>query len=94
MPLYDYVCRRCGQHVEAMAPMGKAGQSKRHADGCGGLMARCITAPFVHFIESRNGGSGWSQNGYRSYPEDFVIHEGQRRTFPGKPNKQIGKSIG
>ena len=54
MPLYDYVCARCGHEVEVMHPVH--GRGPATCGDCGGPMKKAIAAPAVHFK-----GSGWAR---------------------------------
>ena len=54
MPLYDYVCARCGHEVEIMHSVH--GRGPATCSECGGPMKKAIAAPAFHFK-----GSGWAR---------------------------------
>ncbi len=54
MPVYDYVCRNCGQVVEVIHPVTGSGPSA--CERCGGDMRRALSAPAIVFK-----GSGWAK---------------------------------
>lgn len=54
MPLYDYVCAKCGHEVEVMHSVHDLGPTV--CPVCGGPMKKAIVAPAVHFK-----GSGWAR---------------------------------
>jgi putative FmdB family regulatory protein len=54
VPIYDYVCRKCGHVLEVIHPVDAAGP--RECPVCGGEMRRAVSAPSVHFK-----GSGWAK---------------------------------
>jgi putative FmdB family regulatory protein len=54
MPLYDYVCTRCGHQVEVMHSVHGHGPSA--CPECGGPMKKAIVAAAVHYK-----GTGWAR---------------------------------
>lgn len=91
MPVYEFECHKCHAVVSGIYPMGQG--PKRHAGGCGGVMQRLMGTPAVHFITNRNGGSGWSENGYRNHEADYMDVKGKRYKFL-QENKSVDKIIG
>jgi putative FmdB family regulatory protein len=54
MPIYDYICTKCGHEVEVIHSVAVDGPSV--CPKCGGPMKKAIVAPAVHFK-----GSGWAR---------------------------------
>jgi putative FmdB family regulatory protein len=54
MPIYDYVCTRCGLRIEVMHSV--AGHGPSTCTSCGGPMKKAVSAPAVHFV-----GKGWAR---------------------------------
>jgi putative FmdB family regulatory protein len=54
MPIYDYVCGKCGHAVEVIHSVSGTGPSV--CPKCGGPMKKAIVAPAVHFK-----GGGWAR---------------------------------
>ena len=54
MPIYDYVCAKCGYEVEVIHSVHGHGPSI--CPSCGGPLKKAIVAPAVHFK-----GSGWAR---------------------------------
>ncbi len=52
MPLYEYRCTECGEHVEVLQPLGDAPLAE--CGRCGGKMEKLLSAPALQFR-----GSGW-----------------------------------
>jgi len=94
MPLYEFRCRKCGVLEDEIHPMGMSPRTKRHGGGCGGTMDLCISLTRAHLMEEENGGSGWSENGYRDHGKDYIEKGGKRYEFPGHSRKKVGKIIG
>jgi putative FmdB family regulatory protein len=54
MPIYDYVCAKCGYEIEVIHSVNGHGPST--CPSCGGPLKKAIVAPAVHFK-----GSGWAR---------------------------------
>ncbi len=54
MPLYDYVCTKCGHTMEVMHSVHGHGPSA--CPKCGGEMKKAFAPPAVHFK-----GTGWAR---------------------------------
>ena len=54
MPLYDYVCTKCGHQMEVMHSVHGHGPSE--CPVCGSPMKKAYTPPAVHFK-----GTGWAR---------------------------------
>lgn len=52
MPLYDYRCKKCGETFEVMQKFSDAPLTVH--EGCGGDLAKLLSAPALQFK-----GSGW-----------------------------------
>jgi putative FmdB family regulatory protein len=52
MPIYEYVCKKCGQKTEVIQRIGEA--PLRVCPHCGGRLKKAISAPAIQFK-----GSGW-----------------------------------
>jgi putative FmdB family regulatory protein len=55
MPIYDYICQRCGQRVELVHGIHASGPER--CEHCGqGPMRKVLAPPAIHFK-----GSGWAK---------------------------------
>jgi putative FmdB family regulatory protein len=61
VPLYEYVCLKCGRHTDKIEPV--AGPHLKKCPHCGGKVESVITAPAIKFK-----GSGWYVNDYAAKP--------------------------
>ena len=57
MPIYEYVCAKCGQKTEVIQRMGDA--PLKVCPHCGGRLKKAISAPAIQFK-----GSGWYVTDY------------------------------
>ena len=57
MPLYEYLCAKCGNKFETIEKFSDVAQTVH--SGCGGAVERLISAPALQFK-----GSGWYVNDY------------------------------
>jgi putative FmdB family regulatory protein len=69
VPIYDYVCRKCGHVLEVIHPVHAAGPSE--CPVCGGEMQRAVSAASVHFK-----GSGWAKRDRSSAKSAAAKKEG------------------
>ena len=56
MPLYEYRCERCDQHVEVIQKFSDRLETCQH---CGGKLERLLSAPAIQFK-----GTGWYVTDY------------------------------
>ena len=59
MPLYEYACRKCGEHVEVIQRMSET--PDQHCPKCGGDMKKMASSPAIQFK-----GSGFYKTDYAS----------------------------
>jgi putative FmdB family regulatory protein len=59
MPLYEYVCRKCGERIEIIQKMNDA--PYEHCATCGGDMKKMASSPAIQFK-----GSGFYKTDYAS----------------------------
>jgi putative FmdB family regulatory protein len=59
MPIYEYVCGRCGRRTEIIQRMGD--KPLTHCPNCGGKVKKAVSAPAIQFK-----GSGWYVTDYGS----------------------------
>jgi putative FmdB family regulatory protein len=57
LPLYEYVCAQCGQHVEKIQKFSDSPLTR--CEKCGGHLKRVLSAPAIQFK-----GSGWYVTDY------------------------------
>lgn len=57
MPVYEYECLNCGEHLDELQKFSDA-PLETH-DGCGGRLRRVLSAPAIQFK-----GSGWYVTDY------------------------------
>jgi putative FmdB family regulatory protein len=57
MPIYEYVCGKCGRKTEVIQRMGD--KPLTHCPNCGGKVKKAISAPAIQFK-----GSGWYVTDY------------------------------
>jgi putative FmdB family regulatory protein len=57
MPIYEYVCTKCGKKTEVIQRVGEA--PLRVCPHCGGKLKKAISAPAIQFK-----GSGWYVTDY------------------------------
>jgi putative FmdB family regulatory protein len=81
MPLYEYVCCQCGQHLEVVQKVSDP--PLRKCRSCGGALKKLISAPAIQFK-----GNGWYITDYakKSSPqEDRNPKEKAREKTKEKP---------
>lgn len=54
MPIYDYLCARCGRRVEVIHGVHVAGPTQ--CEQCGGALRKAVSVPAIVFK-----GSGWAK---------------------------------
>ena len=57
MPLYEYVCTQCGQHIEKIQKFSDPPLTQ--CEKCGGKLKRILSSPAIQFK-----GSGWYVTDY------------------------------
>jgi len=91
MPLYEYLCHRCGKNFEVLQKF--ADETLSQHPECGGEVERLVSAPSLKFK-----GSGWYINDYgsgkASAPDSKNGHANKTGSKPeSKPEtKSEGKS--
>src|SRR5215471_3899766 len=79
MPIYEYVCTKCGRKTEVIQRMGD--KAIAHCPNCGGKVKKAISAPAIQFK-----GSGW-------YVTDYGSGAGRAKSeSDGEPGKAETKS--
>ena len=78
MPIYEYQCSSCGKKFEKIEKFSDE-PLKTH-DGCGGAVARLISAPVLQFK-----GTGW-------YVTDYGHSNGSSSPRNGSESKRESKS--
>jgi len=78
MPLYEYLCDRCGDRFEVIEKFS-ASPLQEHA-GCGGHVERLLSAPALQFK-----GTGW-------YVTDYARNSGNGKSAGKSENKSETKS--
>ncbi len=61
MPIYEYICSRCGSHLEAVQRVSDPPLQKCQV--CGGRLKKIISAPAIQFR-----GNGWYITDYARKP--------------------------
>ena len=61
LPLYEYVCSQCGQHIEKIQKFSDHPLTK--CEKCGGKLKRLVSSPAIQFK-----GSGWYVTDYSRKP--------------------------
>ena len=79
MPLYEYVCEKCGKRSERIEKMD--GPRMRKCPKCGGTVEQVLSAPAIQFK-----GSGW-------YVTDYAAKPGSAETGKGE-KAETGKAEG
>ena len=91
MPIYEYVCGKCGQKTEVIQRVGEA--PLRVCPHCGGRLKKAISAPAIQFK-----GSGWyvtdyarakteSGKGAKSERDDAKAERGDKEEKSDKSDK-------
>lgn len=57
MPLYEYVCQKCGSHIEKIRKFSDPPLTR--CEKCGGKLEQMLSSPAIHFK-----GSGFYVNDY------------------------------
>ena len=61
MPLYEYACTQCGQHIEKIQKFSDPPLTR--CEKCGGTLKRVLSSPAIRFK-----GSGWYVTDYARKP--------------------------
>jgi putative FmdB family regulatory protein len=70
MPIYEYVCSRCGSHIEAVQKVSDPPLQKCRV--CGGVLKKIISAPAIQFK-----GNGWYITDYARKPNPQKEEQGK-----------------
>ncbi len=57
MPIYEYICQKCGQEIEAIQKVSEAPLTQH--DDCGGKLEKKLSLSAFHLK-----GGGWYADGY------------------------------
>jgi putative FmdB family regulatory protein len=80
LPLYEYVCTQCGQHIEKIQKFSDHPLTK--CEKCGGKLKRLVSSPAIQFK-----GSGWYVTDYARKPSAATAN-----TSAGSGNGDKGKA--
>lgn len=98
MPIYEFVCDKCGLGTEVCRPMSEAGQEEKCS--CGLLMRRIFSPPRVVMVESgrdRVLATLNREEGAQTYPggEKYGVRYDKAMAKGLDPPKQtIGRGLG
>jgi putative FmdB family regulatory protein len=85
VPIYDYVCRACGQRTEVIHGVHDAGPAI--CPNCGGPLRKAVSAPTIHFR-----GSGWAKSDRAAAAGGAKKSEGARSDGASVDKAEAGKS--
>jgi putative FmdB family regulatory protein len=71
MPIYEYVCNRCGKKTEAIQRMGES--PLKVCPHCGGKLKKAFSAPAIQFK-----GSGWYVTDYARAKSESRAEKSER----------------
>jgi len=92
MPIYDYICAKCGHELEVIHSVTADGPV---CPKCGGPMKKAIVAPAVHFKGSgwaRKEKSGSSKPASRSAPGESTTNSEGGSEKPATPPAEPAKA--
>jgi len=75
MPIYEYECTKCGNHVEALQKFSDRPLNK--CDACGGALRKLISHSTFHLK-----GTGW-------YATDYASKSGGTQTCSSKKENSV-----
>jgi putative FmdB family regulatory protein len=78
MPLYEYLCKKCGRTLEVIQTFSEPPLTV--CDRCGGELTKLMSAPAVQFK-----GSGWYVSDYGKGGGSGAKREGGEGTAESKP---------
>ena len=91
MPIYEYRCKKCGQHVELIQKVGEV--ARRKCDKCGGRLEKLVSR--TAFVLK---GGGWYNEGYSSgggkKKESAASESGESKPTKGEPKGKGSKDEG
>jgi len=86
LPLYEYRCRKCGQHFERIESV--SAKATKKCPHCGGKAERQIAAPAIQFK-----GSGWYVTDYAGKrPGAAASEKASDGATPAKATESKGES--
>jgi putative FmdB family regulatory protein len=77
MPLYEYLCKKCGHRFEKIQKFSD--RMVKKCPECGGVVEQVITAPAVQFK-----GSGWYVTDYAKKSNTLSASEGSKKDDKSK----------
>ena len=80
MPIYEYVCQKCGKKTEAIQRIGES--PLRVCPHCGGRLKKAISAPAIQFK-----GSGWYITDYARAKKEEKSEKSEKSDKSEKPSK-------
>jgi len=80
MPIYEYVCQKCGKKTEAIQRMGE--RPLRVCPHCGGKLKKVASAPAIQFK-----GSGWYVTDYARGKKEGGSDRGEKSDKSDKAEK-------
>ena len=85
MPIYEYRCKKCGQHVELIQKVGEV--PRRKCGKCGGRLEKLVSR--TAFVLK---GGGWYNEGYSSSggkkKESAPAEGGESKPAKGEPKSK------
>jgi len=91
MPIYEYRCKKCGQHVELIQKVGEV--ARRKCEKCGGRLEKLVSR--TAFVLK---GGGWYNEGYSSgggkKKESAASESGESKPTKGEPKSKGSKDEG
>jgi putative FmdB family regulatory protein len=80
LPLYEYACTQCGQHIEKIQKFSDPPLTK--CEKCGGRLKKVLSSPAIQFK-----GSGWYVT---DYARKSSIGAGNKTSSSGDETKEKG----
>ena len=91
MPIYEYLCKKCGRQFERIQKFSDKPLDK--CDKCGGALERLLSSPAIRFK-----GSGWYVTDYARKPSPETASkaeaksDGASKTAPSEPSGSKGST--
>jgi putative FmdB family regulatory protein len=83
LPLYEYACTQCGQHIEKIRKFSDPPLTK--CEKCGGRLKQLLSSPAIQFK-----GSGWYVTDYARKPSTA---RAEGSAGPGNGSKEKGSEV-
>jgi len=87
MPIYEYVCNRCGKKTEAIQRVGE--RPLKVCPHCGGKLKKAFSAPAIQFK-----GSGWYVTDYARAKKEEKGEKSEKTDKSEKTEKSAKPSSG